>query len=79
MKEVVHPDDAEMFQEQVDLPLLQDTLFHSQQPEFYRFRKQMANQFVWITMEVLPCRGCCAQKPLGHRADAGGRTGQPAE
>lgn len=47
----------------MDLPLLQDTLFHSQQPEFYRFRKQMANQFVWITMEVLPCRGCCAQNP----------------
>ena len=62
-EKVVHPDDAEMFQEQVDLPLLQDTLFHSQQPEFYRFRKQMANQFVWITMEVLPCRGCCAQNP----------------
>ena len=62
-EKVVHPDDAEMFQEQVDLPLLQDTLFHSQQPEFYRFRKQMANQFVWITMEVLPCRNCCAQNP----------------
>ena len=62
-EKVVHPDDAEMFQEQVDLPLLQDALFHSQQPEFYRFRKQMANQFVWITMEVLPCRGCCAQNP----------------
>ena len=62
-EKVVHPDDAEMFQEQVDLPLLQDTLFHSQQPEFYRFRKQVANQFVWITMEVLPCRGCCAQNP----------------
>ena len=62
-EKVVHPDDAEMFQEQVDLPLLQDTLFHSQQPEFYRFRKQIANQFVWITMEVLPCRGCCAQNP----------------
>lgn len=60
---VVHPDDAEMFQEQVDLPLLQDTLFHSQQPEFYRFRKQVANRFVWITMEVLPCRGCCARTP----------------
>ena len=62
-EKVVHPDDAEMFQEQVDLPLLQDTLFHSQQPEFYRFRKQMANQFVWITMEFLPCRNCCAQNP----------------
>ena len=62
-EKIVHPDDAEMFQEQVDLPLLQDTLFHSQQPEFYRFRKQVANQFVWITMEVLPCRGCCAQNP----------------
>ena len=62
-EKVVHPDDAEMFQEQVDLPLLQDTLFHTQQPEFYRFRKQVANQFVWITMEVLPCRGCCAQNP----------------
>ena len=62
-EKVVHPDDAEMFQEQVDLPLLQDTLFHTQQPEFYRFRQQVASQFVWITMEVLPCRGCCAQSP----------------
>ncbi len=38
-------------------------LFHSQQPEFYRFRKHVSDQFVWITMEFLPCRNCCAQNP----------------
>ena len=60
---VVHPDDAEQFREQTDLELLQDILFHSQQPEFYRFRKHVSDKFIWITMEVLPCRGCCAQNP----------------
>ena len=60
---VVHPDDAEQFREQTDLELLQDSLFHAQQPEFFRFRKHVSDQFVWITMEILPCRGCCAQNP----------------
>ena len=62
-EKVVHPDDVEQFQEQTDLELLRDILFHSQLPEFYRFRKQLANNFVWITMEVLPCRNCTAQNP----------------
>ena len=34
-----------------------------QQPEAYRFRKNVSGQFVWITMEFLPCRNCCAQNP----------------
>ena len=59
----VHPDDAEQFREWTDLEMLRDILFHSQQPEFYRFRKLVANSFTWITMEVLPCRNCSAQTP----------------
>ena len=35
----------------------------TQQPEAYRFRKNVSGQFVWITMEFLPCRNCCAQNP----------------
>ena len=34
-----------------------------QQPEAYRFRKNASGQFVWITMEFLPCRNCCTQNP----------------
>ncbi len=59
----VHPEDAELFREQTDLEMLRDVLFHSQKPEFCRFRKQLLDRFIWITMEILPCRGCCAQNP----------------
>ena len=60
---VIHPDDAEMFTDQTDLEALRSAVFSTQQPEAYRFRKNVSGQFVWITMEVLPCRGCCAQNP----------------
>ena len=72
-EKVVHPDDADLFLEQTDLETLRATLFHASEPEFYRFRKNVSGQFVWITMEVLPCRGCCAQDPWATvlvRADA---------
>lgn len=62
-EKVIHPEDAEQFTEQTDLEVLRDILYHSQQPEFYRFRKYLSDKFIWITMEVLPCRGCCAQNP----------------
>lgn len=62
-EKIVHPDDADLFLEQTDLETLRSVLFHASQPEFYRFRKNVSGQFVWITMEVLPCRGCCAQNP----------------
>ena len=60
---IIHPDDADLFEDQTDLDLLRSTIFHTQQPESYRFRKNVSSQFVWITMEFIPCRGCCAQNP----------------
>ena len=60
---VIHPDDAEMFTDQTDLEALRSAVFSTQQPEAYRFRKNVSGQFVWITMEFLPCRNCCAQNP----------------
>jgi len=60
---IIHPDDAELFTDQTDLELLRSSIFHTQQPEAYRFRKNVSGQFVWITMEFIPCRGCCAQNP----------------
>ena len=60
---IIHPDDAELFTDQTDLELLRSSVFHTQQPEAYRFRKNVSCQFVWITMEFIPCRGCCAQNP----------------
>ncbi len=60
---IIHPDDAEMFTDQTDLDILRSTIFHTQQPEAYRFRKNVSGQFVWITMEFIPCRSCSAQNP----------------
>ena len=62
-EKIIHPDDAEMFADQTDLEILRSSVFHTQQPEAYRFRKNVSGQFVWITMEFLPCRNCCAQTP----------------
>ena len=60
---IIHPDDAEMFTDQTDLELLRSSIFHTQQPEAYRFRKNVSGQFIWITMEFIPCRNCNAQNP----------------
>ena len=62
-EKIIHPDDADLFLEQTDLEALRSILFHASQPEFYRYRMSVSGQFCWITMEVLPCRGCCAQDP----------------
>ena len=62
-EQIVHAEDADLFLEQTDLETLRSTLFHASQPEFYRFRLNVSGQFNWITLEVLPCRGCCAQDP----------------
>ena len=62
-EKVIHPDDIEIFTDQTDLEALRSALFYTQEPEFFRFRKSVADEFVWITMEVLPCRNCSAQNP----------------
>ena len=38
-------------------------LYHATAPEFYRYRENVSGQYIWVTTEVLPCRGCCAQNP----------------
>ena len=43
---VIHPDDAEMFTDQTDLEALRSAIFSTQQPEAYRFRKNVSGQFV---------------------------------
>lgn len=43
---VIHPDDAEMFTDQTDLETLRSAVFSTQQPEAYRFRKNVSGQFV---------------------------------
>ena len=62
-EQIVHPADADLFREQTDLEALRAALFHATEPVFYRFRENVSGQFIWITMEILPCRGCCAQDP----------------
>lgn len=59
----IHADDVEQFLAQTDLPFLRSSLFHSTEPVFLRLRQKLAGQFVWVTLEILPCRGCCAQDP----------------
>ena len=43
---VIQPDDAEMFTDQTDLETLRSAVFSTQQPEAYRFRKNVSGQFV---------------------------------
>ena len=62
-EQIVHKEDADLFLEQTDLETLRSVLYHANAPEFYRYRENVSGQYIWITMEVLPCRGCCAQNP----------------
>ena len=51
---------------------LRSVLYHATAPEFYRYRENVSGQYIWVTTEVLPCRGCCAQSPwatVGMRKD----------
>lgn len=59
----IHEEDIELFLSQTDLHFLRSSLFHSTEPVFFRLRQKLAGQFVWVTLEILPCRGCCAQDP----------------
>lgn len=60
---IVHPDDAQDFLKRTNLETLRKELFAAQSPVPYRFRKHVSDRFIWITMEVLPCRSCSAQNP----------------
>ena len=62
-EKIVHEEDADLFLEQTDLEALRSVLYHATAPEFYRYRENVSGQYIWITTEVLPCRGCCAQNP----------------
>ena len=62
-EKIVHEEDADLFLEQTDLEALRSVLYHATAPEFYRYRENVSGQYVWVTTEVLPCRGCCAQNP----------------
>lgn len=39
---MIQPDDAEMFTDQTDLETLRSAVFSTQQPEAYRFRKNVS-------------------------------------
>lgn len=62
-RNMIHPDDTELLLAQTNLADLRNTLFHSAEPAFSRFRLRLAGQYIWVTMELLPCRNCCAQEP----------------
>ena len=61
-EKIVHEEDADLL-EQTDLEALRSVLYHATAPEFYRYRENVSGQYIWVTTEVLPCRGCCAQNP----------------
>ena len=66
---VIHPDDAEMFTDQTDLETLRSAVFSTQQPEAYRFRKNMSGQRVdHHGISALP--QLLRPEPLGHRGGA---------
>ena len=62
-EKIVHEEDTDLFLEQTDLEALRSVLYHATAPEFYRYRENVSGQYIWVTTEVLPCRGCCAQNP----------------
>lgn len=59
----IHPEDVELFLTQTEMEYLRSSLFHSLVPAFCRVRRKLAGQFIWVTLEIMPCRGCCAQEP----------------
>lgn len=62
-EKVIHPDDAARFLALTDLEKVRTALFYEPITQFHRFRKHVSEEFVWITMEIQPCRGCSAQEP----------------
>lgn len=62
-EKIIHPDDAKKFSTKIDFNHLRQELFLGQGSAFCRFREKVGSEYIWLTMEIQPCRDCSAQNP----------------
>ena len=48
---------------QAKLELLQAALFRERRSVIRRFRQMVAGEYVWVRVEVLPCKDCSPEDP----------------
>ena len=62
-EKAIHPEDAAQFRAQAKLELLQAALFRERRSVIRRFRRMVAGEYVWVRIEVLPCKDCSPEDP----------------
>ena len=62
-EKAIHPEDAAQFRAQAKLELLQAALFRERRSVSRRFRRMVAGEYVWVRVEVLPCKDCSPEDP----------------
>ena len=62
-EKAIHPEDAAQFRVQAKLELLQAALFRERRSVIRRFRQMVAGEYVWVRVEVLPCKDCSPEDP----------------
>ena len=62
-EKAIHPEDAAQFRAQAKLELLQAALFRERRSVIRRCRRMVAGEYVWVRIEVLPCKDCSPEDP----------------
>ena len=62
-EKAIHPEDAARFRAQAKLELLQAALFRERRSVIRRCRQMVAGEYVWVRIEVLPCKDCSPEDP----------------
>ena len=62
-EKAIHPEDAAQFRAQAKLELLQAALFRERRSVIRRCRQMVAGKYVWVRIEVLPCKDCSPEDP----------------
>ena len=62
-EKAIHPEDAAQFRAQAKLELLQAALFRERCSVIRRCRRMVAGEYVWVRIEVLPCKDCSPKDP----------------
>lgn len=62
-EKAIHPEDAAQFRAQAKLELLQAGLFRERRSVIRRCRQMVAGKYVWVRIEVLPCKDCSPENP----------------
>lgn len=60
---IICPDDAGDFRASTRLEQLREKMFRKKEPRFCHVRLRLEEQFVWCTVEIIPCSGCAEKSP----------------